>query len=266
MKVLAAPALALYPALILSTIPSPSHAGRWQAGAVITLLTLVYALLRSSTDGLSLVHGWILAACVFGTLVWALVAAARGAALPAVALVLLSLALSAAESHRLVGMMPTRLPPDIAKVTKFLSRQGHPGDVVAAEDWGRGYLIQRSSGLPTVTDGLLESNDVRQRIAEFARVLYSEQEADLNAFCIRYGVRFIWVSGAKRQAYARYAGVEYDAYFAGAPPTARGQRTNYVRLLAAPEGLECIRSLALLDKNRILEFDPGCAVRAGAER
>lgn len=152
----------------------------------------------------------------------------------AVILVAAALAWTANDARRLVHVLPARLAPELRAALAWLKADARPGDVVLG-DWGRGYVIQLATGLPTVTDGLLELPEMRRRIGAFAAALYAEDEGPLLALCHEHGARYLWLNADKRGVYAAYAGLRITDYFSGGQPTARGWRTNYVRLLARPE-------------------------------
>jgi hypothetical protein len=141
------------------------------------------------------------------------------------------------DARRLVEILPARRDPETRAVLQWLRSAARPGDVVLG-DWGRGYAIQLATGLPTVTDGLLELPAMRRRIAAFAAALYAENERDLLALCRAHGARFVWVPAEKRRVNAAYAGRRYADYFTPTGPTARGARTLYARLLDSPADLD----------------------------
>jgi hypothetical protein len=135
------------------------------------------------------------------------------------------------DSQRLVQVIPARRDPATAAALAWLRSAARPGDIVLG-DWGRGYTIQLATGLPTVTDGLLELPAMRQRIAAFAAALYAADADSLLALCRTHHARFVWIPAGKRRTNAAYAGLRYEDYFTGTGPTARGARTNYARLVA----------------------------------
>jgi hypothetical protein len=108
--------------------------------------------------------------------------------------------------------------------------------------------------MPTVTDGFLESLEMRRRIGAYARALYASDELALVELCRRYAVRFVWIPGRRRQMFARYAEVDFREYFAASLPTPRGRRTNFARLLHEPDALRCFKPVAAIDRDRIYEF------------
>ncbi len=138
------------------------------------------------------------------------------------------------DAHRLVRVLPARPDAEMRAALSWLRSAARPGDIVLG-DWGPGYAIQLATGLPTVTDGLLELPAMRERIAAFGAALYAEDENELLALARRHRARFLWIPAAKRQIHAAYAGRRYADYFSAAGPTARGARTTYARLLDRPE-------------------------------
>jgi hypothetical protein len=124
---------------------------------------------------------------------------------------------------------------------------------VVLGDWGRGYVIQLATGLPTVTDGLLELPEMRNRIATFAKTLYAEEEAPLLALCREHRAGYLWLNAEKVGVYAAYAGLDITDYFTGNQPTSRGKRTNYVRLLTNPVGFRGLAPRVAAGPDRILK-------------
>jgi hypothetical protein len=173
--------------------------------------------------------------------------------LAAAASVAAGLAWTAHDAVRLVRVLPARLAPELRAALAWLKAEARPGDVVLG-DWGRGYVIQLAAGLPTVTDGLLELPEMRRRIGAFATALYAEEEGPLVALCHEHGARYLWVSAEKRGVNAAYAGLAASDYFHGGQPTARGWRTNYVRLLARPESFRGISPRFAAGPDRIFEI------------
>ena len=150
------------------------------------------------------------------------------------ALVLVALAITARDAHRLVQVLPARLEPEVARVMHWLRGAGRPGDVLIG-DWGRGYATELHAGLATATDGLLEVPEMPGRIEAFARALYATDPTPLSAHAAEVGARFLWVPGDRRQVNADYAGYRYADYFTPEGVTALGARTNFARLLAGEE-------------------------------
>ncbi len=150
------------------------------------------------------------------------------------ALVLLALAITARDAHRLVQVLPARLEPEVAQVLSWLRAAGRPGDIVVG-DWGRGYATELHAGLATATDGLLEVPEMPERIEAFAHALYATDPAPLRALTAALGARFLWIPGDRRQVNADYAGYRYADYFTAGGMTALGARTNFARLLAGEE-------------------------------
>ncbi len=158
------------------------------------------------------------------------------AAFAATAIAVGGLLWTANDARRLVAVLPARRAPETNAALHWLRDHARPGDIVLG-DWGYGYAIQLVSGIPTVTDGLLEIPAMRRGIADFATALYAEDEATLLALCRAHRATYLWVPAEKRGINAAYAGRRFTDYWTGQQPTARGARTNYVRLIAHPQDL-----------------------------
>ena len=215
-------------------LPAPPVTARpgllvWHAATIVfCALTLLFARNKVIAGPLLALYPALLAAAAFrpgpgGRARRALAAGVLGA----------GLLWCGYDARRLVQVMPARPDVETRAALAWLRSAAHPGDIVLG-DWGPGYAIQLATGLPTVTDGLLELPAMRERIAALGAALYAEDESDLLALCHRHRARFLWVPAAKRRIHAAYAGRRYADYFTAAGPTARGARTNYARLLDRP--------------------------------
>jgi hypothetical protein len=269
-KVLAAPLLALDAALLVAA------AGRLPAGArarpargdrhlaviaalaVVLALAAAYVALRLAPAMAGAARPAVVAGGVVAAAALAAGMALRGGRAAPVALALGMVAWTGLEGVALARVLPSALPPAVARGVELLAHHADPGDVVLA-DWGNGYTIQLGARLPTVTDGFLESEAMRRRIGAFARALYADDEAVLADLCARYDVRFVWIPGQRRQMLARHAGLDHRLYWAGREPTARGRRTVYGRILAVPGTLTRFAPRAAIGPDVILEVvdEPG---------
>jgi hypothetical protein len=216
------------------------------------LLAAAYVLLRLIPGVAGAAHPALVVIAVLGALTVAAARAWRGARAPLLALAIGMVAWTALEGIALARVLPSSLPPTVARGVELLRRHAAPGDVVLA-DWGNGYTIQLGARLPTVTDGFLESEEMRRRLGAFARALYAEDEGALAALCARYRVRFVWVPGRRRQMLARHAGLDGHLFWAGREPTARGRHTTYARILSTPATLSHFVPRAAIDQDVILE-------------
>ncbi len=220
---------------LVAALPAAHHPaliGWHLATAAFVLLTLLFARNKVLAGPLLALYPALLVAGGFH--------AGRGPRrLAVLALALVGLFFTANDARRLAAVLPARRDPATAATLAWLRGAARPGDVLLG-DWGPGYAVQLSTGMPTVTDGLLELAEMRRRIAAFATALYAEDEAELIALCRAHGARFIWVPAQKRQIHAAYAGRRFTDYFTGNRPTARGARTNYAKLVLQPAALESL--------------------------
>lgn len=135
-----------------------------------------------------------------------------------------------------------RPPEDAAAAYGYLAEQGGSRLVVAAS-WSRGYELQFYTPAATITDGFLESEDNRRRIAAFTDALFAPDEGlALRAYCWRYGARYLLLDSAHLLPLCRRLGKPWQEWLRVSHTNGgsrvevlpEGRRIAWIRLLANP--------------------------------
>ncbi len=251
-RLVAAPFLALYPALLWSAAgtagprrpawPPTFWLGSlaWGGLQLLNPLSTTWRLALLAVTGLAWTHSLRQAphraqiACILtATLVGTLAAAGRTT----------------------VGRR-TVLPPSQRSILEVLARESTAGDVVACGS-DHAYVVQTHAGRPTVTDGEHRSRDNQRRLLEWARALGARRPDAFYQLCLRYEARYAWVSS--REIPSPDANSERQPDAAG---RARAPENVAARLLSRDAALPCCTTVARADGEVLVAIDLDCAGRA----
>ncbi len=150
-----------------------------------------------------------------------------------------------------------KMTPELKQMTEIINEQTSENAVILSH-WPDGYVIQAYCNRPTITDGLIESRRIVDRIMELSKIycLPGKTEKDLLKFCVKYGVTHILVPFNKTPVYAGYANLSHpedDLYFKSLPN--REQMLIY-KFIYYPASFEHFRYLFDNQKYMLLEVIP----------